>query len=303
MNFRTPAVFMSLTVFVAVAAAERVVLLRNGNLVRGDETQQLDDTIVVRTQRSELRIPLSEVDYVADSMDVIYRRKSKGAKRPSQIEKLVGWCLQQGLIREAHTELQRLQKVAPAHPSLSSLQRSLARRQSNQQANQQTSQPSSVLPAKSPLHPDSQYAQDHIDSLSSDSLRDYARVVQPLLLNRCAMAGCHGKAPKSKYQMLGRGHSVVSQNLTHRNLGATLRQVDATAQQSLLWVSASQLHGGMTRTLKQDEANRLLLWIDRASRELDVDGTRDRSSVRQASAELAIDGVDPFDPAEFNALP
>jgi|GEM_PF-5366397 len=291
-------IVMLLMLCLAVDAGERVVLLRNGNLIRGDAAKQLDDVVVVRTKQSVLRIPVSEVDYVADSIDVIYRRKSKSAKRPSQIESLVTWCLQQGLVGEAQTELQRLRKAAPAHPSLKSLQRSLTRRQSNGQGNQS----STLLPGKSPLHPDTQYAKDHIASLSSESLRGYARVVQPLLLNRCAIAGCHGKAPKSKYQMLGRGHSAVAQNLTHRNLGATLRQIDAPAKQSLLWVSASQLHGGMTRPLKQDEANRLLFWIHRASQELGVENARTRGSVRQASAEVALDGVDPFDPAEFNAM-
>ncbi len=291
--FSMLSVAMLLVSTAASNAIERAVLLKNGNLLRG-QVQQLGNETVVRTGTSEMRLPTSDVQLVAKTTSDIYKYKSaRSSKTARSRAELIRWCLKHDLAQEAQAELVALAAAYPEDPRVKLLHRNVA----NYQAKHASSK--SVLPSQSPLHPDLQFATTHVGNLSSDTLRDFVRGVQPILLNRCAMAGCHGKSPQSSYHLLG--HGRIPRNLSHRNLGATLRQLGGPAENSLLWMSATQKHGGMKRTLSSAETNRLGNWIARATRELGI-SVQSTGDVRQATAQFEADGSDPFDPAEFNSL-
>ena len=275
---------------------ERCVLLTNGNLLVGD-VQQLAHEVVVKTSTTEMRLPLEDVELVAQSSAKVYAYKAgKTSARPKAKASLIQWCLKHDLVTEAKEEFLQLQKSSPRYDGLTSLRQSLLRHLHSQH---DASPRKTILPAGSPVHPDLQFALDRRDQVSKHSMRDFVRTVQPLLLNRCATAGCHGKAAKSSYQLIG-SRAALSHGTTHRNLGATLQRIGGPTQQSLLWQSATQLHGGMERGLADDELAKLHQWLQTISSDL---GRFSQSqAVQQVTAVFEADGSDPFDPAEFNSL-
>ncbi len=156
----------------------------------------------------------------------------------------------------------------------------------------------SVLPTPAPQPRDRQFALDRLGILSSTAVSTYVREIQPLLVNRCATAGCHGKGGTTSFSLT---RAKPSASVTQRNLGAVLQQIEGfPPSQSLLWISSSSPHGGLdVKPLKDVELQRLLPWVETVYGELESHS----GGIQLAAAEIPLDpDVDPFDPAEFNSL-
>ncbi len=271
-------------------ATPGAVMLKNGNVVQG-QVHQYATHVVVINANSQIRLPLRDVELVARDIDSIYRSRAAAAKTPATMSSLITWCLKNQLHHHAIEQLGLLRQKHPNAPSLPLLSRQVAAA---------SKKSTNVLPGKGAVPQDAQFAQQNIDRMSQATLSQFARHIQPLMLNRCAMANCHGKASSTPFKLRGAGSSVIALNLAQRNLGATLQQIGGVpAEQSLLWMSASQAHGSLKQAaLNRGELERLYIWIARAAGEM---GTVS-SMVQQASFTMPVAGdVDPFDPAVFNS--
>ena len=285
------AVMVVLTAQLPATAVEGVALLTNGNVLQG-EIRQLANSVVIKTKSSEIRIPSREVDFVRPTVHDIYLAKSAKLTRNASAARanLVRWCLRYGLRQEAQRELDRLTHYRPSYPGLATLRKQIQRRQRSSKT---------LLPTRSPLHQDTQFAKQQSESLSKQTLTDFVRTVQPLLTNRCALAGCHGKSSQSPYKLLSSSTARAPQNITYRNLGSTLRQIGRyPAEQTLLWMSARAAHGGLKKpTLTTTEQEKVLTWIQRVNRD---HGVAEPNVI--TASNLTNVGEDPFDPEQFNEL-
>lgn len=294
------ALMLLLTVIRPVHAIERTVVLRNGNVVHGEIERRSGD-IVVRSGSAIVSISHDDVELIARDLHDAYQQKSALVGGPNSRVSLIRWCIKVGLPEQASAELARLLERVPDDPRCEVLAR---------QIDSYRLHVSNVLPTNSHLPHDTQIANQHLDQLSRDSLADFSRTIQPLMFNRCAQAGCHGKGGAAKFELI-QGPSM-SVNLNRRNLGATLRMLGRVpAEQTLLWTSANAPHGGLTdKAMSPDELRRLFEWIDRVVSDL---GSAEESRVAFASAQQPLagaipmadpraiaNGVDPFDPSEFN---
>lgn len=274
-------------------AAERVALLKNGNILRG-EIRQLAETVIVKTRTSELRLAAADVELVRASLRQVYEAKAAplAPHAASQRVHLIRWCLRHNLRAEANLELGRLAHFHPKLPGIEILRKQVERQQPHR---------TTVLPAESPLHQDVQFARKQLEVLSKGTVSEFVRSVQPLLSNRCAMAGCHGKASKSPYTLLSGLKGRAPQSVTHRNLGATLRQIGRyPTEQTLLWMSARAPHGGAKApALSAEEQNKVFAWIQRVNAD---QGVARPPSVAKATHETPVPQADPFDPRRFNEL-
>lgn len=276
-----------------VSAAEKTVVLTNGNVLRG-EVQQTSRHTIIRTAKSQLNIPADDVELIAFTLDDAFQIKAAkiSGRAARKREEFVKWCLKVGLKVRAQEQLQKLRQLAPDYPNLDLLTRRVDKFRNGIADNPFT--------AKSPVPLDQQYALDRINDLSNGTLAEFTRRVEPLMSNRCALAGCHGKAASSSFAL--RRSRNASIRTTHSNLGATLQRIDKESpQHTLLWMSANSAHGKLKRKpLSDADLDLLALWIARVQRELDANT---ESSVRVASYTEPIDpNKDPFDPDAFNQL-
>lgn len=276
-----------------LAAGERVVVLKNGSVIHG-KVEQMANEIVVHTKSATLSLTPEEVYLVSDDLASVYEHKAAmtSAMGLEAHERFVLWCLRAGMRAEAHHQLASLRQRAPQYPRLRLL--------SNLVRSHRADRNTTTLPTTSPIPGDTQFAQDHLAQLSKSTVGDFVRYVQPLMLNRCGQANCHGRATSTSFALVGSPRSGAPARLTHRNLGATLQRLAAPAAQTMLWMSANAPHGPLKRKPLQDaELLRLFRWVERACDEL---GQNRDVGVSQASAERPLDeGGDPFDPAEFNS--
>ena len=280
-------------------AAERTVVLANGNVLHGHVVRR-GTTVAIHSGGIQLRVPKSEIEMIAPDLPTAYRRKSTAIADYDTASRcrLVRWCVRHGLKHEAQAEIAALRKQNPDHPQISSLSRQVHAYRSDWSQ--------TALPRSAALPPDRQHAQKMRTRLTKNTLAQFARQVQPLLLNRCGQANCHGSATKTPYQLFSSPLSKIPVGLTERNLGATLRNIgDLPPPQTLLWTSASSVHGNLDRHPLNAAQRRILLeWIEQTAAELS--GRPNVESSRSGRADVDATGatvgdVDPFDPAPFNA--
>ncbi len=242
--------------------------------------------------------------------------------------RLIQWCLEHRLLAAAEVECTRLGRVSPNHPELESL---AARLRFLRDGPEPSSRPAG---RHSPPRIDEAPRPDIPDS----SVADFTRRIQPLLMNACATATCHGRAAESTFTLSPPLKGLhFTKRLTERNLQSVLRQLSfVSAESSPLLRMAEMAHGDLSVAPLPEKApeqrDSLRTWIaDVTGQSLDVvddervdlaDGPvrspNSSSAVLPASHTAPVPSAttpiptahgsrpvhsssrDPFDPAAFN---
>ncbi len=278
------------------SAIEGILVLRNGNVLRGNIDRRTD-FYRVTTEKSELQIRATQVEMFCHSLDEAYQRRRElrtGSSSDSHIE-LARWCLRHNLLENASRELLEVRTTDPHHRQLALLERQLRIALTNVK---QTKNLASTEPGSPPAGPD---LEENLLATAPHAVRAaFARQIQPLLINSCATSGCHQANSSEPYHLNrlatdGAGHP----DLTLQNLAATLTQIDLQSpRNSTLLEQAKRAHGTapdrMAKPLPAHRYHLLAAWVEQFSAE--PDATKLDPKVAHAIVE------DPFDPEAFNRL-
>ncbi len=354
------------------AEASGYVLLRNGNVLRGEAKQDGVFINVEQTNVATVRLPQSEVLCWAPRLEDLYSYRLQHRKPHSLTARFedLRWCIQQGLLEIAERELQQLQELAPSDRrvvSMTALLDSAQRRQqaaAAPQASTASADPASANPASADSAADPLASSDvpvahqprrpellgslsaapldggspvvidteaEVEALPRELLVTYTKRIQPLLINRCGQAGCHGGASTAVWQLEHFGSSYgLPANFTRQNLGSLLHWLHGEqAEASPLLVRATQPHGGRDSAplgpREADLQQSLRAWITAMVQRHASGGalaktpTGDPMFASQASHESSAAAYhpgassagkptrlppveDPFDPADFNRI-
>ena len=299
-----------------------LLLLNNGEVLAG-KISRSGDRYSVALPHGELRVAHADVEMVCDDLDEAYRRKRAAFERGhvGRHVELGNWCLKHELIGYAATELAEALAANPRHPDIPALRRRLELA---------LEPPPDVVEASPTFHhePTRPNFEKVMRALPDAALESFKQTVQPVLLNHCATAGCHGPRSDTALAMLrippGR---TASLKLTQRNLHSVLELTDQDSPAaSRLLKAAIAPHGGSPTAVfngpTDQQYRRLHDWVTQLSAQRPAGNQAehvDRGNLalhqngRQppAGAEaLAKDGapspspettaVDPFDPEIFN---
>jgi hypothetical protein len=286
---------------------QAVLLLRNGEVLQGTVTRSGDRYHVQLGDTGQVRIPVADVEMAGRDLGELYRQQLRGIT-PDQADrylKLSRWCLGQGMLDESADCYLRAASADPGHPDLDRMEASIDRaaRRGLRGA------PSAAAPP-GPLPVGDAMA---LDELPAGTVAVFTRTIQPILLNRCALAACHGSSSESGYclHQRYRGRSLT-RGQTLENLRATLAWIDHTApQQSRLLVAAESSHGCMdgVAPLDRHAYRRLVDWVTLVSRPATAPGADATPAAAQITPETPEDQTpdrlpsaltDPFDPEVFN---
>lgn len=240
------------TVAVAFAAAEPfelgpipvagVLVLRNGQTVAGTLTRA-GDHFFVALPEGEIRLRADDVEMACRNLNEAYAQKR--AVMPlgdahRHID-LAGWCMRHGLLGPAASELADAMQASPTHPMIPVLRRRL----------EMTMHPEEELTKTQDK--DTGPSRDELDALvrrlPARTVETFAAEVQPLLMNNCTTAGCHGPDSQHTFRLLRVPRNRPGgRRLTQQNLHAALQWVDRTApENSKLLTVPIEPHGGMDR--------------------------------------------------------
>jgi hypothetical protein len=238
-----------------------VLLLRNGELIEGQITQA-GDHYDVTLRDGEIHVRVADVEAVCRDLDDCYsvKRDHVAAGNVNDQLALAEWCLRHKLLDQAGLAIQEGRMIDATHPKLALLERRLKL-------------------ANEPVHEDVRTASATSDQPSGDELdrttrglppkavEQFTTNIQPLLLNHCSTAGCHGPQSTMSFHLLrlpsGR---TGSRRSTQRNLYAALELVNREhpAESKLLTVPASGHGGAKAAIFGKHQANhyrQLVEWV------------------------------------------
>jgi len=198
-----------------------LLLLRNGEAVRG-RISRAGEYYYVAVQNGEIRIQADSVELLCRDLEEGYRQK-RAATRNGSVEdhlRLAAWCEHHKLLGHAASALAAAIDVDPTHPAIAVLERRLRLAMAP---------PKPALPAQSPIQPPPDWEElDRLtDEMPPGSVETFTQTIQPLLVNRCTAAGCHGASTETKFRVLrAQVGRPPRRRLTQRNLHAALQWID-----------------------------------------------------------------------------
>ncbi|MBM79692.1 MAG: hypothetical protein CMJ78_03745 [Planctomycetaceae bacterium] len=225
-----------------------VLVLRSGRVVSGDINQAATG-YVIRKAGGQLLVPFDKVLFEAQSLQDAYRKLRLTIPEPTSGHhvSLARWCMAHELLKEARKELHDALVLDPENDSarrmLTRVQESLV-----------PGSTESAAPAKQVernadgfVRPDAQA----LSGLSPEAARGYVKTIQPLLMNKCSNAGCHGSRAKSSFRLIrirrGKGNHRIQ---VERNLAAVLQFVDYKKPDASPLLKKSQSsHGQLGRAI------------------------------------------------------
>lgn len=213
--------------------------------------------IEVNQGRGTLYINKNNVLAVSPSMDVIYqeRLKAMSSEDAGGYAALADWCIKYHLLDKAEWALAQARQRHSTLPMISVIQRRLTLAK-NQRQRLESAQNVPAEPAVMPeisgnsgiVHVrETQVQQSALDQMArnmpGDTVRQFTMEVQPLLINSCSAASCHGEQASNNFRLL---RSVDSRAVTLKNLYSVLRQVNRDApEESALLTKAGEAHGNL----------------------------------------------------------
>ncbi len=243
-----------------MAATTQTLLLENGEMLTGLLEADAESFHVRTADGGRMVVPRRKVVLVARDEQAAHTHLSRRVSDHdvTALVRLIEWCLEHRLLDAADGECHRLSRVAPRHPELPSLTARLRFLTAGPDESPRTA------PLPSPRRIVDEAAGPDIPAAA---VADFTRRIQPLLMNSCATATCHGRAAENAFvlsQPLRGLH--FTKRLTDRNLQSVLRQISfVTAEASPLLRMAESAHADLTAAPLPDQAaeqrDSLRAWI------------------------------------------
>ena len=256
------------TVKIPITSNNSVLLLRNGQTFNGvivkSSTIQPHYTLLDKSG-NQLRFPHDQVEFVSDSLLEVYayRRATQIRNNAPACLSLAQWCMQSRLFNQAQEQIDNAITIAGRTEASTRLEVRLDLLRAPPTAN---ALHSTGTTASTRIISADQVRQ-RIDQFPVGVMHQFIRSVQPLLLKRCALAGCHGPSPKSGF-VLFRTTSTrpVPPRISQRNLYNTLATLDLLQpENSSLLTAATTVHGGQKQPALNIDASQgighLLNWV------------------------------------------
>ncbi len=243
-----------------------VLALRNGQVISGNILRDGDRYLVTLGESAEIRIRVDSVEFYGQDLQQLFQFKRSAlvpADDDGQLD-LAEWCLRHGLLARAEQLLHPRPQQARVRSRWTDLQRRLdlaklpiAR---------------AVVPLSPAPLPETQAEMGQLlKGISGLNMQEFASFVQPLLLNTCSTATCHGAQSKTTFKLISppRGRAIPTR-YTRRNFYSTWQTLTPQhPDQSPLINITTAPHGGAPAIFTQrkwDQYQRLVNWARSTSR-------------------------------------
>ena len=278
-------------------------LLRTGYVLEGSAT--IDGRhYIVQTPFGTMNVPVHSVEYVGKSRADVYQHKRNGVDSAdyNALVRLAEWCISNGFIEEGIDEYNRAGLVAPNAVFAGITQQRLETLRQMVKTGPVREVP--IPQADIPAGP----------SVSRQALESFVRRVQPVLVNRCIAADCHGTHGEQPFKLGIPQESMGS--TSRRNLQAVLSYINRDDPMASILLSALVTPHGGARTALTVDSNpyvQVAQWIQQVARELPAE-QRTESTTTPIRPVLSAEQfrqtesggttqqrrLDPLDPDVFN---
>ena len=205
------------------AMRDRVIVMNSGRILTGQMTRNAGGWLVEQAN-GRVQVPEDQVKLVADNLREAYRKQRDAIVEPTPATHmmLAQWCISYRLHDEARDELKKCLNRDSDHEEARKLLRRLDE--------SLTVKPVAPAASLSPLRTPEGFVVPEVESLgglSKETATAFTARVQPLLMNKCGNASCHGAASRGEFKLHAirfgsSGHRIY----TERNLAEALRYID-----------------------------------------------------------------------------
>jgi hypothetical protein len=223
-----------------------VLLLRNGQTFIGTivkSAEQRPHYTLIDDSGNQLRFPNDQVEFVSDSILEVYayRRATQIRNNAPACLALAQWCMQSRLFDQAQEQIDKAITISGRTATITRLKIRLDLLRSSLTGHGLPA----ISPTASPQIISADQVKKRINQFPDGVVHQFIRSVQPLLLNRCALAGCHGPSPKSSFVLFRTSaNRPVPHRISQRNLYNTLTTLDLLQpENSSLLTAATTVHG------------------------------------------------------------
>lgn len=224
----------------SVTAREGVVLLANGEIIRGTIIPA-GDRYDVHLESGEITLRKADIAAVCQTVEECYRHKRADIElgRVQDHLQMAEWCVRNRLFAEAERELADAKKADPTHPKIRLIasRLELARSPAPSEAGGDTSGKVIRAVATTPLETATR-------NLPPGTMETFTNTIQPLLLNNCSKSGCHANRSEGGFKLERMHPRFSSRSTTQRNLEQVLALVNRDdPPQSPLLQTPIRAHG------------------------------------------------------------
>jgi len=242
-------------------------VLQHGGTLHGRITREGDRYIVSLGEGREIRLPVGQVELECRDLEHAYRLKHATIRQSSAREHLdlAEWCLRHDLLHHVADHLLEAMAIDPKHPRIAPLEHRL----------RLATEPVPAVQRRA-AQPDPHVATEDIErevaTMPLGTVEKFTTAVQPILLNRCSTAVCHGTASKSRFRLRRPPWGPkVTRPFTLRNLHATLKMIDHDhPEKSPLLMVPMAAHGTVKGAVFDEhqsrQLQRLSAWVDAVTR-------------------------------------
>lgn len=215
------------------ARPPRVLVLPDGRTIQGD-IRVTHNGYEVSLSRNSGRsyIAPGMVWFTADNMEHAYEqyRERHSDRTADGYVLLANWCIQNGLYDHARDELKAALRMDPKHATAQLTAKELGKLLSNRQT---------PLDARANDETTTSVASPPVQE--ADLLKSYVRHVQPILMNGCGNAECHGLASTHDFRLMNvrSGHPAF-EKYTQLNYDTISRLINAKNPEGSQLLTAPQ---------------------------------------------------------------
>jgi hypothetical protein len=246
-----------------------VIVLFDWRVVGGRVEEIADGYRLTRSDGGVETIPAAYVRVSADTLDDAYAKLRDSMRTPSPDDhlQLAKWCTQQKLYDSAREQLSSALTLDPNRREARSLLKQVEEKLNPK--------PKHLETEAAPKRTDDGFLIEQArtaSGLSPAAMKMYVKSVQPLLMNKCGNASCHGERANRDFALLPvPGGALTGSSATFDNLDATLARLDVASpeQSPLLTILTTENHRrvfrGRTGALAEKQ---LREWLKLAASEL-----------------------------------
>ena len=207
-----------------------ILVLADGTVMNGRFLPR-PDGYEVEVQGGRMFIESERVRFIAKDLDDAHQRmrSSFSELTPQSHMELARWCL-----TNKRTDLARREVLDALHkdPNRVDAQRLLQSLVVQNEVASKAPGGSGLTEFPSLSRPSGPVPEARsLAGLSRSVAQDFTRHVQPILMNKCANAGCHGVRSISSFQLTP-SHRGTSVSIAERNLASVMKQIDLTRPSS-----------------------------------------------------------------------
>lgn len=306
----------------AAPLKEQVVIMNNMQLIKGSVSRS-PNGYVVEHAAGRLVIPTDEVRVVGKDIPDAFQRMTESYPNPTAATHflLAQWAYSHELKADARAQLVMALDRDEDHEQARAMLTRIDEQFAAERRRAAAAKPKPPLPRI--VNGIELPEVESLAGLSRETAALFTTRIQPLMLNKCGNAKCHGPQSESGFRLEQiRGTGPGSRGHTERNLAAVLEQIDqARINHSPLLTVPMQSHGGLNKAIfygptGERQMQVLRNWVRSASKELAQDAhvAEQRPSLvngkpvfpksprSQASVEEADDADEP-EPSPTTAAP